>query len=178
MYETYYKPNQKFGLLKLTILIPAYNEENTIGKVIEEIPKKIRSIDKIETMVINDGSSDKTEEISKGKGALVYSFAKNKGLANAVSYGFSKAVEQNTDILVILDADNQYDSKEIPLLLEPILQGIADIVLGDRQVKKLDHMPVQKKVNTVLLCHGYAFFCPLACCIGIVQKIVKHNVKV
>jgi len=138
-------------LLKLTILIPAYNEENTIGRVIDEIPKKINRINEIEILVINDGSSDKTEEVSKKKGAIVYSFTKNMGLARAISKGFSKAVEQNADILVILDADNQYDSKEIPLLLEPILQGMADIVLGDRQVKKLDHMSIQKKIGNQMV---------------------------
>jgi len=134
-------------LLKLIILIPAYNEENTIGKVIDEIPKKINHVNEIEILVINDGSSDKTEEISKTKGAIVYSFTKNKGLAKAISFGFSKALERKTDILVILDADNQYDSKEIPKLLQPIIENKADIVLGDRQVRKLDHMPFQKRIG-------------------------------
>jgi len=133
--------------MKLTVLIPAYNEENTIKQVIEEIPKKIDAIDEIETIVVDDGSSDGTQKIAKDSGATVYSFSQNQGLAKAISFGFSKCIDHNADILVILDADNQYDSKEIPLIIKPILDKKADIVLGDRQVKKLDHMPLQKKIG-------------------------------
>lgn len=137
--------------LKLSILIPAYNEEKTIGRVITEIPKKMDFIYDIEVIVIDDGSKDKTAEIAKKSGAITFSFTKNKGLAKAISYGFSKCLERDSDILVILDADNQYDSKEIPLILEPILQKKADIVLGDRQVKTLDHMSGQKKIGNRLV---------------------------
>jgi len=133
--------------LKLSIIIPAYNEEKTIEAVISEIPKKFPSIDKIEVIVIDDGSTDKTVDIAQKCGASVFSFKKNQGLAKAISFGFSKCIENNSDIMIILDADNQYDSKEIPLILEPIINKKADIVLGDRQVKKLDHMPVQKKIG-------------------------------
>ena len=133
--------------MKLVILIPAYNEEKTIGEVIENISEKYSSIDSQEIIVVDDGSSDKTAEIAKKNGAIVYSFTQNKGLAKAIAHGFAKAVERNADILVILDADNQYDSKEIPLLLNPIIEGKADIVLGDRQVKKLTHMPLQKRIG-------------------------------
>jgi len=139
-----FKKNKK---MKLVILIPAYNEEETIKKVIEEIPKNFDSIDEIEILVINDGSSDNTEKIAKESGATVYSFTSNKGLAKAISYGFSKSLEHKADILIILDADNQYDSTEIPLLLKPIIENQADIILGDRQVKKLEHMPTQKKIG-------------------------------
>jgi len=133
--------------MKLVILIPAYNEEETIKKVIEEIPKDFESIDEIEILVINDGSSDNTEKTAKESGATVYSFTSNKGLAKAISYGFSKSLDHKADILIILDADNQYDSTEIPLLLKPIIENQADIVLGDRQVKKLEHMSAQKKIG-------------------------------
>jgi glycosyltransferase involved in cell wall biosynthesis len=133
--------------LKLVILIPAYNEEKTIGEVIKNISEKFPSIDTHEVLVVDDGSSDKTAEIAKKNSAIVYSFTQNKGLAKAIAHGFAKAVERKADILVILDADNQYDSKEIPLLLNPIIEGKADIVLGNRQIKKLDHMPLQKKIG-------------------------------
>jgi len=136
--------------MKLTVLIPAYNEENTIKQVIEEIPKKLDSIDEIEIIVIDDGSSDETPKIAKDSGAAVYSFSQNNGLAKAISFGFSKCTDHNADILVILDADNQYDSKEIPLIIKPILDKKADIVLGDRQIKNLDHMPLQKKIGNKL----------------------------
>jgi len=136
--------------MKLSILIPAYNEENTIGDVIDEIPKNISGIDQIEIIVVDDGSNDKTALISQKKGANVYSFTRNRGLAKAISFGFSKSIENGTDILIILDADNQYDSKEIPKILHPILDNKADIVLGDRQLKKLDHMSKQKKIGNRL----------------------------
>jgi len=136
--------------LKLTILIPAYNEEATIKQVIEEIPKTLDSIRETEIIVIDDGSSDNTVKIAKESGATVYSFNQNQGLAKAISYGFTKCLEHEADILVILDADNQYDSKEIPLLLKPMLEKKADIVLGDRQLKNLNHMPKQKKIGNQL----------------------------
>jgi len=137
--------------LKLSILIPAYNEENTIGTVIKEIPTNFESIDEIEVIVVDDGSSDKTSSIAKENGAIVYSFPHNKGLAKAISFGFLKGIERKADVLVILDADNQYDSKEIPLLVKPILEGDADIVIGNRQVKSLDHMPIQKRIGNQLV---------------------------
>lgn len=137
--------------MKLTILIPAYNEEKTIGQVIEDIPKKMENISEIEIMVIDDGSRDKTVEVAENKGAIVYSFIKNKGLAKAISFGFSKSLERNSDILVILDADNQYNSQEISKLIQPIIENKADIVMGNRQVKKLDHMPFQKRIGNILV---------------------------
>ena len=133
--------------MKLIILIPAYNEEKTIGEVIKNATENFPSIDSQEIIVVNDGSTDKTAETAKENGAIVYSFTQNKGLAKAIAFGFSKALERNADILIILDADNQYDPKEIPLLLDPIVKGKADIVLGDRQVKKLSHMPLQKRIG-------------------------------
>ena len=137
--------------MKLVILIPAYNEEKSIAEVINTIPKTFPNVHDIEVIVIDDGSSDKTAEIAKKNGATVFSMTQNKGLAKAISFGFSKSVERNADMLVILDADNQYDSKEITHLIDPLIQGKADIVLGDRQVKKLDHMPIQKKIGNRLV---------------------------
>jgi len=117
--------------LKLTILIPAYNEEGTIKQVIEEIPKSFESIRDIEVIVIDDGSTDNTAKIALNSGAFVYSLINNHGLAKAISYGFEKCLEHQADILVILDADNQYDSKEIPLLLKPIMEEENPWIKGD-----------------------------------------------
>jgi glycosyltransferase involved in cell wall biosynthesis len=133
--------------LRLTVLIPAFNEEKTIKKVIDEIPKEIPSIDKIEILVIDDGSSDETARISKESGAEVISFRQNQGRAKAVSEGFKKFLETGSDILVLTDADDQYDSGEIPLVVNPIVDKTADMVLGDRQVKKLDHMKFGNKIG-------------------------------
>lgn len=137
--------------MRLTVLIPAFNEENTIKKVIEEIPKKINRIDEIEVMVIDDGSSDKTAKISKEAGAKVISFRQNQGRAKAVSEGFKRFLKTNSDILVLTDGDDQYDSGEIPLIVNPILDETADMVLGDRQVKKLDHMKFGNKIGNIMV---------------------------
>jgi len=137
--------------LKLTVFIPAYNEENTIGKVINDIPKTIDGIDEIDVVVVDDGSSDKTAELSREAGAKVFSFKENKGRAKAVAYGFSKFLESDSDILAITDADDQYDSKEIPLIVKPIVEKNADMVLGDRQIKKLDFMPIGNKIGNQLV---------------------------
>jgi glycosyltransferase involved in cell wall biosynthesis len=137
--------------LKLTVVIPAYNEEKTIGKVIDEIPKSIPNIEKIDVVVIDDGSSDKTADAARNAGAIVHSFRQNKGRAKAVAEGFAKFLESGSDILVLTDADDQYDSKEIPLIIEPIIQKKADMVLGDRQVKKLDHMKSGNKIGNIMV---------------------------
>ena len=137
--------------MRLTVLIPAFNEENTIKKVIEEIPKKIESIDKIEVMVIDDGSSDETVKVSEKAGAKVISFRQNQGRAKAVSEGFKKFLKSGSDILVLTDADDQYDSGEIPLIVNPIIDKTADMVLGDRQVKKLDHMKFGNKFGNIMV---------------------------
>jgi len=133
--------------MHLTVLIPAFNEENTIKKVIDEIPEKIPLIDKIEVMVVDDGSSDNTSKISKESGARVISFKKNQGRAKAVSEGFKRFLQSGSDILVLTDADDQYDSGEIPLIVKPITDELADMVLGDRQVKKLEHMKFGNKIG-------------------------------
>jgi glycosyltransferase involved in cell wall biosynthesis len=137
--------------MRLTVLIPAFNEEKTIKKVIEEIPKKIDSIDKIEVMVIDDGSSDETVKVSEKAGAKVISFRQNQGRAKAVSEGFKKFLKSGSDILVLTDADDQYDSGEIPLIVNPIIDKTADMVLGDRQVKKLDHMKFGNKFGNIMV---------------------------
>lgn len=137
--------------MRLTVVIPAFNEEKTIGKVIKEIPTQIPSIDKIDVIVIDDGSSDNTVKVSQQAGATVISFNQNKGRAKAVAEGFRRFLDSDSDILVLTDADDQYDSKEIPVIVEPIVSKKADMVLGDRQIKSLDHMKFGNKVGNRLV---------------------------
>lgn len=128
--------------MKLVITIPAYNEENSIGSVIKEIPKKIDGIAEIQILVINDGSTDHTIDIATQAGAdRILTHKHNTGLAQTFRDGLDTALEMGADIIVNTDADFQYNGTEIPKLIAPILEGKADIVLGDRQIDKLDHMP-------------------------------------
>lgn len=128
-------------------MIPAYNEQKTIASVIKQIPKKFPGIKTIKVLVIDDGSTDNTAKIAKKCGALVISHKKNRGLGCAFKTGLDKALELGADIIVNIDADSQYNPKEIPKLIKPILQGKADIVLGDRQISSLSHMPLGKKLG-------------------------------
>lgn len=130
---------------KLVIMIPAYNEEKSIGRVIKEIPREIEGLDKIEILVINDGSTDSSGNIAENAGAKVFSHKTNLGLGVTFRDGLEKALEMDADIIVNIDADFQYDPKEIPKLIEPVINERADIVLGDRQIDKLKHMPPSKK---------------------------------
>lgn len=134
--------------MKLVVMIPAYNEEKTIGKVIKEVPRKIEGIDEVEVLVINDGSTDNTVKVAKEAGAdKIVGFKENKGLAPAFRTGLETALGMGADIIVNTDADFQYDQKQIPDLIKPILDGEADMVLGSRFKGWIEHMPSKKKIG-------------------------------
>jgi len=129
--------------MKLVITIPSYNEEQSITSVITEFPRTIPGIDEIQILVINDGSTDRTFDVAIQAGAdKVISHKFNIGLAKTFRDGLDAALEMGADIIVNTDADFQYNGTEISKLIAPILEGHADIVLGDRQIDKLDHMPL------------------------------------
>lgn len=128
--------------MKLIVMIPAYNEETSLKKVIEEIPRQMNGINEIQILVIDDGSTDHTREIGIKAGAdKVISHKYNMGLAKTFCDGLNEALEMGADIMVNIDADFQYNGSEIPKLISPILEGKADLVLGNRQIDQLDHMP-------------------------------------
>ena len=128
--------------MKLVITIPSYNEEHSLASVISEIPRNISGIDQAQILVINDGSTDHTVDIAIQAGAdKILSHKHNMGLAQTFRDGLNAALDMGADIIVNTDADFQYNGTEIPKLIAPILEGKADIVLGDRQIAKLDHMP-------------------------------------
>jgi glycosyltransferase involved in cell wall biosynthesis len=132
--------------MKLVVMIPAYNEEQTIASVIKEIPRDC--CDEVEVLVINDGSADKTVQEARKAGAdKIISFKKNKGLAPAFRAGLQKSLDMNADIIVNTDGDGQYNGEEIRKLIEPILTGRADFVLGSRTNGHIEYMPLQKRVG-------------------------------
>lgn len=137
--------------MKLVVTIPAYNEEETISEVIREIPKKIAGISEIEVLVINDGSSDKTAQIAKKEGATVITNQQNMGLAYSFSAGLKKALELGADIIVNTDGDFQYNQKQIPLLVKPILENKCEITLGSRFLGNIEYMPPHKKIGNILV---------------------------
>lgn len=137
--------------MKLIVQIPCFNEEKSIGRVIERIPRKIPGIKSVKILVIDDGSTDKSVQMAKKAGAdYVLLNPKNKGLAYTFCKGVEKAIELSADIIVNIDADNQYDPKEIERLVKPIIEQKADLVIGNRRVEVLKHMPPEKKAGNLV----------------------------
>lgn len=135
----------------LFIQIPAYNETKSLSSVINSLPQKIKGVDTIKTLVIDDGSSDDTSLIAQKCGVdYLLTHKRNLGLAKTFQDGLTFCLEHGADIIVNTDADNQYDQKEIKFLLQPILKKQADLVSGNRQIEKLSHMPISKKVGNQL----------------------------
>jgi glycosyltransferase involved in cell wall biosynthesis len=134
--------------MKLVVMIPAHNEEKTIGEVIKDIPREIKGIERVEVLVVEDGSTDRTFMVAEDAGADVIINSKEKiGLAKTFKKGLDAALEMDADIIVNIDADNQYDPKEIPKLIKPIVEGDAEIVLGSRFSGTIEHMPAQKRIG-------------------------------
>jgi glycosyltransferase involved in cell wall biosynthesis len=119
--------------MKLVIQIPCWNEEKTIGEVIQSLPKQLPGFDSIESVIIDDGSTDGTAAAACAAGATeVVIFGRHRGLAEAFSVGVLTAIRRGADILVNTDADNQYPSDYIEKIVSPILESRADIVVGNR----------------------------------------------
>ena len=132
--------------MKLIIQIPCLNEEESLPKTLEALPKHIDGVDVIETLIINDGSTDRTVEVAKQHGVNhVVSFTKRKGLARAFGAGLDAALKEDADIIVNTDADGQYKGEDIPRLIQPILKGEADIVVGNRDIENVQQFSWIKK---------------------------------
>lgn len=135
---------------KLVVTIPAYNEEKTIARVITEIPRSIPEITEVFILVADDGSTDQTVARAQKAGADFIISHPNRGLAFNFKSALEEALKLGADFVVNIDADAQYNGQEIPKLIKPLLRRQADIVLGDRQVAKLDHMPFGNKYGNMI----------------------------
>ena len=133
--------------MRLVIQVPCLNEEKTLPLVLESIPGKIDGVDEIIILVIDDGSSDKTVEVAKKHGVKeIVRHTSNRGLGVSFQDGVNRALEIGADILVNTDGDNQYPQAQIGELIKPIIDGVADIVIADRQVDKIAHFSKAKKI--------------------------------
>ena len=133
--------------MKLIIQIPCLNEEEALPQAVRDLPTAIPGIDTIERLVIDDGSTDKTVEVARQLGIEhIVRHTTNKGLAAAFQTGLNAALQLGADVVVNTDADNQYPGRLIPELVRPILVGQADMVIGDRQVNRIEEFSFSKKV--------------------------------
>jgi glycosyltransferase involved in cell wall biosynthesis len=132
--------------MKLIIQIPCFNEERTLPPTLADLPREIAGFDVVEWLVIDDGSTDRTIEVAREHGVdHIVKLTNNKGLAAGFQAGMDAALKLGADVIVNTDADNQYDGRDIPKLLGPILAGEADMVIGDRQVATIEHFSPLKK---------------------------------
>jgi glycosyltransferase involved in cell wall biosynthesis len=132
--------------MKLIIQIPCYNEEKTLPQTVRDIPRCIDGIDAVEILVIDDGSTDKTVETAKSHGVdHIVCHKRNRGLALTFMTGLEACLRLGADIIVNTDGDNQYHGSDIPKLIAPILNGEADMVIGDRRTEDIDHFGFLKK---------------------------------
>ncbi|MCM2681498.1 glycosyltransferase family 2 protein [Echinimonas agarilytica] len=133
--------------MKLIVQIPCYNEAETLPETYADIPKEIPGIDKVEVLIVDDGSTDGTSEVAKELGIEhIIRNKNNKGLARTFRIALEESIKRGADIIVNTDGDNQYAGADIAKLVVPILAGEADIVVGDRETHKIQHFSKFKKL--------------------------------
>jgi glycosyltransferase involved in cell wall biosynthesis len=133
--------------VKLVIQIPCLNEEESLPRVLSELPREVVGFDQVEWLVIDDGSTDRTVQVAREHGVdHLVRLTSNRGLATAFQAGLDAALKLGADVIVNTDADGQYSASDIPRLVEPIVARRADMVVGDRQVQTVDHFTPTKKL--------------------------------
>jgi glycosyltransferase involved in cell wall biosynthesis len=133
--------------LKLIIQIPCYNEAETLGIALSALPRDVPGFDKVEWLIIDDGSTDDTVKVALAHGVdHVVRHTRNQGLARGFMNGLQACLEHGADVIVNTDADNQYNADDIPLLTQPIVEGRADIVVGARPIQAIEHFSPVKKL--------------------------------
>jgi glycosyltransferase involved in cell wall biosynthesis len=135
--------------MKLIIQIPCLDEEATLPATLADLPREGPGFDVVEWLVIDDGSTDRTIEVARDHGVEhIVKLTNNKGLAAAFQAGLDACLKLGADVIVNTDADNQYDGADIPKLVSPIVDGSADMVVGDRQTDTIEHFsPVKKRLQ-------------------------------
>jgi glycosyltransferase involved in cell wall biosynthesis len=137
--------------VKLIVQIPCLNEEATLAQTLIDIPRRIPGIDKVEILIIDDGSTDATVGVAQRFGVdHIVRNRQNLGLARSFSRGIEECLRQGADIIVNTDGDNQYKGADIAKLVQPIVDGQADIVIGDRQTRAVGHFSPFKKALQAL----------------------------
>jgi len=132
---------------KLIIQIPCLNESATLPETLNDLPKNIPGIDIIEILVIDDGSTDNTASVAREHGVNhVIRFKRNRGLAAAFAAGLDACLKHGADFIVNTDADNQYSGADVAKLLEPLVDGHADVTIGDRNIASLKHLPIIRRI--------------------------------
>ena len=133
--------------MKLIIQIPSYNEEEQLAETIAGLPSRVPGFDVVETLVIDDGSTDRTGDVARSAGVTyLLRFPVHLGLARAFSAGLDAALKLGADVIVNTDADNQYCGSDVPRLVAPILAGHAEMVIGDRAPHRLAHFGRGKRL--------------------------------
>ena len=133
--------------MKLIVQIPCFNEEHTLPATVADIPREIEGVDKIEILIVDDGSKDRTAEVAREIGVDHIVVNKhNFGLARTFRVGLDECLKRGADIIVNTDGDNQYAGWDIPKLIRPIIEGRADLVVGNRQTGRVEHFSRFKKL--------------------------------
>ncbi len=128
--------------MKLIIQIPCLNEEAQLPATVADLPRQVPGFDTVEFLVIDDGSTDRTLEVAREIGVHhIVRLTNNKGLAAAFQAGLDASLKLGADVIVNTDADNQYRADDIPALVAPIVEGEADMVIGDREVPAQEAAP-------------------------------------
>jgi glycosyltransferase involved in cell wall biosynthesis len=135
--------------MKLIIQIPCLNEETTLPETLADLPREVPGIDVVEWLVIDDGSTDRTIEVAREHGVdHIVKLTNNKGLAAGFQAGLDACLKLGADVIVNTDADNQYMGADIPKLVAPIVEGRADLVVGDRETDTIEHFsPLKKRLQ-------------------------------
>jgi glycosyltransferase involved in cell wall biosynthesis len=132
--------------MKLIVQIPCLNEERTLPGTLADLPRTVPGFDSVEWLVIDDGSSDRTVEVARAHGVdHIVRLTSNRGLAAAFQAGLDACLKLGADVIVNTDADNQYHGGDVEVLVEPIVAGRADMVIGDRETDEIEHFSPLKK---------------------------------